>query len=71
MVTVATTRHTKAFQHHAYSFLAEIREHPGCCETSSHQCQDQTETVPQDLILALLHSCFQGIGFPAARQIRV
>lgn len=48
------------------SLLAEVRQHPSCCEAGSHECQDQTETVSQDLILALLHCCFEGISFPAA-----
>ena len=48
-----------------HSLLAEVREHPGCCEAGSHKRQYQTETVPQDLVLALLHSCFEGICLPA------
>ena len=47
------------------SLLAEVWQHPGGREAGSHKRQDQTQTVPQDLILALLHCCLQGIGLPA------
>ena len=47
------------------SLLAEVWQHPGCREAGSHKRQDETQTVSQDLILALLHCCLQGVGLPA------
>ena len=40
----------------SFLLLAEVRQHPGCREASSHQGQNETETIPKHLILTLLHS---------------
>ena len=52
----------------SFSLFAEVWQHPGCCEPGSHQRQNETETVPKHLILALLHSCLQGVCLSAPRD---